>query len=54
MTIYYVTPVLDYEGDFSEYAKVFLSVESANAYKTELEVEGMGDEVVIREMAVEA
>jgi hypothetical protein len=52
--IYYVVAVFEYEGDFNDCAKVFLSVESANAYKIELEAEGVGDRVEVRKMAIEA
>jgi uncharacterized protein (DUF1330 family) len=54
MTIYYVTACFEYEGDWSEGAKAFMSIESAEAHKAFLESERYGDWVEIREMAVEA
>ncbi len=55
MTIYYVTPCFEYEGDWirRKGAKAFMSIESAEAHKAWLETQ-YGDWVEIREMAVEA
>jgi hypothetical protein len=56
MNIYYVVSLWEYQGDIVDSAKVFLSVESAEAYKAELEAEeGYNfDSVEIRHMFANA
>ena len=55
MNIYYVVPFFEYEGDYLASAKVFLSHESAEAYKAHLEAIGEAcDGVDIRHMFAEA